>query len=116
MRELLVGALEIGLSRRDFWQMTPREYYRELEAAQRRSENDHRHLLTQAWMTASLTRRKKMPDLDEVLKLVKGKRRITKKQTAAKVALMSDLLGFRAQPLSEASKRALRRLRKPDGQ
>lgn len=56
--------------------MTPREFYREQEAATQRWHAEAEQRAAQAWMTAALARAEKFPKLEDVLP-----RRWVRKQT-----------------------------------
>lgn len=60
-------ALHAGISVLEFWDLTPRETYRAIEASIWRDEQTQRQQIAQAWRTAALTRAKKMPTLKQLL-------------------------------------------------
>jgi len=63
----LENAVTAGIRVADFWDMTPREVEIVMGAYVDKRENELKELRTHAWMTAALTRTKKMPELDKFL-------------------------------------------------
>lgn len=58
----------LGLSFAEFWSLTPAELNMLIEGYNARQEQRYHELITQAWVTASLMRRKKLPSLKSLLK------------------------------------------------
>ena len=61
----LGNAVKAGVSVTDFWDMTPKETDIVINACLDRLEQDRTNLRIHAWLTAALSRTKKMPELDE---------------------------------------------------
>lgn len=51
-----------------FWEMTPRETFAAMEAANWREERQAKHDVRMAWINANWQRAKRMPSLNSVLK------------------------------------------------
>lgn len=60
-------ALRCGIGVLEFWELTPREVYMAIEAAQWRDERRQKQDIALAWRTAALTRVKRMPSLRSLL-------------------------------------------------
>lgn len=61
-------ALRAGLTVAEFWDLTPRETERVLDAAAWRREQAHRRDLSLAWHTAALMRTRRLPSLAHLLR------------------------------------------------
>ncbi len=96
--------------------MTPREYWRELEAAAERSRQELRRDLFLAWQSASFIGAAfvgKLPAFAQVLaRFQTVAEPLNPAQLRTQVAILSEKLGVPVLPLSEASKRALLKLGK----
>lgn len=57
----------IGLGREEFWDLTLRQFFRELVIARRREESEHNRDMSLAWHTAAMVRCKKLPELRQLL-------------------------------------------------
>lgn len=60
-------ALRAGISVMEFWDLTPRETFMEIDASIWREEIQQKRDLVLAWQTAALTRAKRMPSLKQLL-------------------------------------------------
>ena len=57
-----------GLPPERFWDITPRLYITEMQGARKLLERQQSERIETAWITAALTRAKKMPPLDRMLR------------------------------------------------
>lgn len=64
---LLEEALKCGSSVHEFWDLTPRETYAVIRAAEWRMEQEQRGRAWLAWHTAALSRAKRLPALGRLL-------------------------------------------------
>lgn len=64
---MLTAYMHAGLDGKRFWEITPRTYIQEIEAAIHREERDLKKQKVIAWLNASFQRAKKLPKLAEVL-------------------------------------------------
>ena len=77
------------------WGLTQRQWFRELIAWQAREAARANQQRSHAWLTASLTRTKKMPTLKKLL-VSEGKR---KRQTVEEQkSMLQSLIGRKAKP------------------
>ena len=60
-----------------FWASSPREIEQEFAAWTLRQERRREEVITQAWMTAALSRSAKLPSLEKMLEQGRPKRRQT---------------------------------------
>lgn len=65
---LLVIWISFGFSEAEFWTSTPRQVDRVFRACDRRLDRDHATRAWLAWHIAALTRAKRMPQLDKMLR------------------------------------------------
>lgn len=64
---MLVEAMSVGVSRAEFWTMSPREYLQSMKAEgkkAKRRQDDRKEL---AWWTENLARHKRLPSLKDLL-------------------------------------------------
>lgn len=94
------------MSREAFWELTIREFYRELVIQKRQREEEWDRDVAQAWHTVRLwaiTRPKgKLPSLKETLALRKPKKPPTLTQQRAVLDILSAQMGI---PLRKASRK-----------
>lgn len=64
---MIGAAISVGVSESDFWTMTPRQYYRRMKGEGRRLKREGEARVEQAWLTAMLSRAKKVPRLEKLL-------------------------------------------------
>jgi hypothetical protein len=77
---LLRDALRAGISAPEFWELTPVETFMSIEASVWREERRQQAALTAAWVTAKLSRAKRIPPLKRLLK--SKPRRLSKAELA----------------------------------
>lgn len=68
MDTLLVEALRAGVDVLTFWNLTPAETVQTIEAAAWRERQERKARLSLAWHTAALSRAKRMPSHERLLK------------------------------------------------
>jgi len=91
--------------------MTPREYYRESEAAQQRWKDEREHGIVMAWKSAVFYAQAmvgKLPSLENALADGRGETGQTVEQQLASLTTLSKTTGF---PLRPASPETLAKLR-----
>ena len=69
----LVEALRCGIRVTEFWELTPRETFMEIEAAIWRNERQAQNDVALAWHIAALSRTQRMPSLKHLLQPPKAK-------------------------------------------
>ena len=91
----MLCAFQIGISLRDYEEMTPYELYIAIKAFQLKKEAETQALVTQAWLTEYYHRLKKLMPLHEALsKLNKSpKKQMTESQMKEQVMKLNALLG-----------------------
>lgn len=70
-------ALRCGIGVAEFWDLTPRETWQAIEAAIWRDRREQERETRQAWLTATLSRAKKIPSLKRLLTEKKQAQRLT---------------------------------------
>lgn len=83
--------------------------------ARLRIEDEQARILTGAWMTAALSRQERIPSLAELLSASRAPERLSHRQREVQFGMLTEWMGVKARPLSDAAKRALERLRARDG-
>jgi len=66
-QKLLEQALRCEITAAEFWQMTPNETWQTIEAYGWRLNQQRREAISMAWLTAALTRAKRLPKLAQLL-------------------------------------------------
>ena len=61
-------AIRIGISIKDFWEMTPFELFVCIESFEDKEKERSKELIIQAYYTEAFTRMKKLPKLKDLLK------------------------------------------------
>lgn len=64
---MIESLVSVGGSEGEFWRMTPRQYYRRMKGEGRRLKREGEARIEQAWITAMLSRAKKVPRLEKLL-------------------------------------------------
>ena len=82
-------ARRCGLARDAVWELTPREWYRELLDWRRREEASQNHVAMTAWLVAKLSRAKDVPSLK---RLLVGEAATTRRQTMEEQREMLQVL------------------------
>lgn len=97
--------------------MTPREFYRESEAAQQRWQDECERDLVLAWQTASLAMRAMNGKLPDLKVLIENSRRArTSHQTLSDLTRqLVGVLGIPGRPASPETVAALRLVKRVDG-
>lgn len=100
--------------------MTPREFYRERDAAVQRWRDEWERDLTRAWWTANLTAAAsagKLPSLQSVINKTRAvvNTRATVAAQQANLAMLSEHLKVAIRPMSNEARQALQRMRVTDG-
>jgi hypothetical protein len=76
----MIQALRCGCTVSEFWSMTPVEAYKFIEATNWRHKQLERREITMAWLTAALTRTKRLPKLKPLLAQTKRPKKLTGEQ------------------------------------
>lgn len=76
----LSQALRAGLRVSEFWEMTPREVMAAAQATVWRLELDRERMIMAAWLTAALSRSKRLPRLKRLLRKPGKTKRLTPAQ------------------------------------
>lgn len=82
-----------------------------MDVAAERWHDDADRVVRTAWFTAVLSRTEKIPALNTLLTRTAGPERLTVHQRKVQVEMLSEWIGARMQPISDAAKHALERLR-----
>jgi len=64
---MIEAGISVGVSEDKFWRMTPRQYFRQMKGEGRRLKREGDARIEQAWITAMLSRAKKVPRLEKLL-------------------------------------------------
>ena len=83
-------ATRIGISLKDFWDMTPLELFISIEAFEDREKERSKEILIQAYYTESFARMKKLPKLKDLLK---EKKKQTNEQMLEVVKRLNAMMG-----------------------
>lgn len=94
---LLETALRCGIGVQEFWELTPKELLAAVEAANWRHAQDQRRDVRMAWHVAALSRAKRLPSLQKLLK--PGKARALHGEELERRRAERDELLERMQPL-----------------
>lgn len=73
-------ALRSGIPMMAFWEMTPKETYATIDAANWREEKHQERGLVAAWLNAALSRSKRMPSLQSLMTSLARPKRLTRNQ------------------------------------
>lgn len=98
--------------------MTPREFYREGDAAQQRWQDEAERDLATAWHTATLARQAmfgKLPELKTLIERARASQQAEQTETDLKRQL-TGVLGIPGRPASPEAVKALRLVKRADGQ
>jgi len=81
---LMREALRCGVTIAEYWSMTPPETLAVIEAHNWRQRQEERRQMTTAWMTAALTRTRRLPRLGALLARSKRPQKLSKNDLAAR--------------------------------
>ncbi|WP_353472323.1 hypothetical protein PVT71_13610 [Salipiger sp. H15] len=87
---MLEDHVAAGFDPAAFWSLTPRLYLAQMRGARRRLEAEEMLSVQQAWLTATLMRAKKIPDLKKLLR--RRSPAESREEFKAKLAAMSSAL------------------------
>ena len=90
--------VSLGFDAQRFWQITPKEFDREMRGARKRLEREADERMSLAWHIVALDRTKKLPKLETLL--ISGKSPRGKAQTPEEhvVAIKTIFLAFGGDP------------------
>jgi len=93
---LLQAALRHGVDALTFWALTPRETVQTIEAARWREERAQKQAVTAAWLTATLSRAKRVPKLARLLgeggtRVLRGEERDKRRREKAEMQERFDV-------------------------
>lgn len=71
---MIVSFVSVGGTEREFWEMSPPEYWRRMEGEGMRLKRDGEARVESAWLTAMLSRAEKVPRLEKLLRGDQGEK------------------------------------------